>query len=200
MYSFKKCVLVCSMMLLCLIAGAQNSFSVKLKLVEAKSGDPVSFATASLTKKGEKSASKYVLTDDKGEATLTKVAKGTYILRAELMGYKTHEQEISVEKILDLGSIKMEEDVKVLDAASVSAVGNPIIVKKDTVEYNASSFRTTDNDALEQLLKKLPGIEVGTDGSITANGQAVKKITIDGKTFFLDDPSLASKNNPAKLV
>lgn len=200
MYSFKKCVLVCSMMLLCLIAGAQNSFSVKLKLVEAKSGDPVSFATASLTKKGEKSASKYVLTDDKGEATLTKVAKGTYILRAELMGYKTHEQEISVEKILDLGSIKMEEDVKVLDAASVSAVGNPIIVKKDTVEYNASSFRTTDNDALEQLLKKLPGIEVGTDGSITANGQAVKKITIDGKTFFLDDPSLASKNIPAKLV
>ena len=200
MYSFKKCVLVCSMMLLCLIAGAQNALSVKLKLVDAKSGDPVSFATASLTKKGEKSASKYVLTDDKGEATLTKVAKGTYILRAELMGYKTHEQEISVEKVLDLGSIKMEEDVKVLDAASVSAVGNPIIVKKDTVEYNASSFRTTDNDALEQLLKKLPGIEVGTDGSITANGQEVKKITIDGKTFFLDDPSLASKNIPAKLV
>ena len=187
-------------MLICLLAGAQGSFSVKLKLVEAKSGEPVGFATASLTRSGEKSPVKYVLTDDKGEATLTKVGKGTYLLRAELMGYKTHEQTITVEKTIDLGQIKMEDDVKVLDAASVSAVGNPIIVKKDTIEYNASSFKTTDNDALEQLLKKLPGIEVGSDGKITANGEEIKKITIDGKTFFLDDPSLASKNIPAKLV
>lgn len=177
-------------MLICLLAGAQGSFSVKLKLVEAKSGEPVGFATASLTRSGEKSPVKYVLTDDKGEATLTKVGKGTYLLRAELMGYKTHEQTITVEKTIDLGQIKMEDDVKVLDAASVSAVGNPIIVKKDTIEYNASSFKTTDNDALEQLLKKLPGIEVGSDGKITANGEEIKKITIDGKTFFLDRKSV----------
>ena len=64
-------------MLICLLAGAQGSFSVKLKLVEAKSGEPVGFATASLTRSGEKSPVKYVLTDDKGEATLTKVGKGT---------------------------------------------------------------------------------------------------------------------------
>ena len=94
----------------------------------------------------------------------------------------------------------MSEDVKVLDAASVTAVGNPIVVKKDTVEYAASSFKTSDNDMLEELLKKLPGVEVAADGSITANGETVTKIMIDGKPFFLDDPQLASKNIPAKLI
>ena len=91
-------------------------------------------------------------------------------------------------------------DKQVLDAASVSATGNPIVIKKDTIEYNATSFKTTDNDMLEDLLKKLPGVEVGSDGSVTANGQTISKITIDGKTFFLDDPQLASKNIPAKIV
>ena len=91
-------------------------------------------------------------------------------------------------------------DAEVLDAAKVTDVGNPIIIKKDTVEYNASSFKTSDNDMLEELLKKLPGVEVGADGSITANGETIKKITIDGKTFFLDDPQLASKNIPAKII
>lgn len=181
-------------------AFAQNSFTVKFRLLDAGSGEPVGYATASLTVKGEKSASKYVLTDGEGNASLTKVRKGTYIMKAELMGYKTYEKELLVEKNVNLGDIKMEEDVKVLDAASVSAVGNPIIVKKDTIEYTASSFKTSDNDMLEDLLKKLPGVEVASDGSITANGETIKKITIDGKTFFLDDPQLASKNLPAKMI
>ena len=197
---FLRMLLVICSMLFGLSAFAQGSFTVKLKLVDAKTSDPVSFATASLTVKGEATAAKYVLTDAEGAASLTKVKKGTYLLKAELMGYKSHEQELVVDKNIDLGDIKMSEDVEVLDAASVSAVGNPIVVKKDTIEYTASSFKTSDNDMLEELLKKLPGVEVEADGSITANGETITKITIDGKTFFLDDPQLASKNIPAKLV
>ena len=181
-------------------AYAQNSFTVKLKLVDDKTSEPVSFATASLTVKGQTAAEKYVLTDAEGNASLAKVKKGTYVFKAELMGYKSHEQELTVDKNIDLGVIKMSEDVKVLDAASVSAVGNPIVVKKDTIEYSASSFKTSDNDMLEELLKKLPGVEVEADGSITANGETITKIMIDGKSFFLDDPQLASKNIPAKLI
>lgn len=188
------------LMLMSFSAYAQNSFTVKLRLIDAKTSAPVSFATASLTVKGETTAAKYVLTDAEGAASLTKVKKGTYVLKAELMGYKSHEQEVVVDKNVDLGDIKMSEDVEVLDAASVSAIGNPIVVKKDTIEYSASSFKTSDNDMLEELLKKLPGVEVEADGSITANGETITKITIDGKTFFLDDPQLASKNIPAKLI
>jgi len=179
---------------------AQAIYSVRLHLSDEKTSEPVAFATASVTLKGEKTPLKYTLTDDKGDAVLTKLKRGTYLLKAELMGYKTYSKEISVEKNMDLGTIKMVEDAEVLEAAKVTDVGNPIVIKKDTVEYNASSFKTSDNDMLEELLKKLPGVEVGSDGSITANGETIKKITIDGKTFFLDDPQLASKNIPAKII
>ncbi len=183
-----------------LSASAQAIYSVKVKAVDSKTSAPVAFATASVTVKGEKSPAKYALTDDSGQAALTKLRKGTYVLKIELMGYKNYEKEIVLEKNMDLGTVKMSEDLEQLDAASISAVGNPIIVKKDTIEYTASSFKTSDNDMLEELLKKLPGVEVESDGTITANGETIKKITIDGKTFFLDDPQLASKNIPAKII
>ena len=181
-------------------AFAQAIYSVKVHAVEEKTGQPVAFATASVTVKGEKEALKYTLTDDQGYATVTKLKKGSYTFRVELMGYKSYVREITIEKNMDLGTIRMADDAIALDAAQISAVGNPIIVKKDTIEYAASSFKTSDNDMLEELLKKLPGVEVEADGSITANGETIKKITIDGKTFFLDDPQLASKNIPAKII
>ena len=198
--SLLKIALVCIAMIFSLSVYAQNSLTVKARLADEKTGEPVGFATASLTVKGEKEPAKYVLSDSEGNVNLQKVRKGTYIFKAELMGYKPFTKEITVEKDLNLGTVNMAEDAEVLDAANVSAVGNPILVKKDTIEYNAASFKTSDNDMLEDLLKKLPGVEVNSDGSITANGETIKKITIDGKTFFLDDPQLASKNLPAKIV
>ena len=197
---FSRFLMIMALMVAGFSAYAQNSFSVRLKLVDDKTDEPVGYATASLTVKGEDQASKYVLTDSHGVAEIAKVKKGTYVLKAEIMGYKTYEQEIIVEKTMDLGTIRMAEDVETLDAASVSAVGNPIVVKKDTVEYTASSFKTSDNDMLEDLLKKLPGVEVNSDGTITANGETISKIMVDGKEFFMDDPQLASKNLPANMV
>ena len=188
------------MLFLALSLGAQPRMSVKMKLSDASTKDPVGFATVSITLKGHDTASGYILSTAEGVAQLSVVVKGTYILKAELMGYKTYEKEIRIDKSVDLGEIGMEPDVEVLEAASVTAIGNPIIVKKDTVEYSASSFKTSDNDMLEELLKKLPGVEVGSDGSITANGETITKVMIDGKEFFLDDPQLATKNIPAKII
>ena len=196
---FKYLLLTFVAVLFSHIALAQP-FTVKLRLVEEQTSEPVQFATVSVTPAGSTKALRYALTDDKGAATLTRVNKGAYVIKAEIMGYKNYELQIVVTKDVDLGTVKMAEDVQALEASKVSAVGNPILIKKDTIEYNASSFKTSDNDMLEQLLKKLPGVEVGTDGSITANGETIKKITIDGKTFFLDDPQLASKNIPAKII
>jgi len=193
----KRFLLALAGTLLALAASAQ-SYTISLTLQDAESSDAVGFATVSLHP--EKGQVKYVLTDHAGKAALEKVRAGKYTLKAEIMGYRTYEQALEVKGNTDLGVVKMEPDRQVLDAASVSAVGNPIIIKKDTVEYNASAYKLSDNDVLEDLLKKLPGVEVAEDGSITANGETITKITIDGKTFFLDDPQLASKNIPAKLV
>ena len=198
----KIIALLCGLVLMSAFSftGSAQSRSVSLVLKDKSTGEPVAYATVSLTKSGEKTPYKYVLTDDGGKAVIDKVAAGSYTVKAELLGYKEYTRDITVKEAVNLGEVEMAPDTRMLDAASVTATGNPIIIKKDTVEYNASSFKTTDNDVLEDLLKKLPGVEVGEDGSVTANGQTISKITIDGKTFFLDDPSLASKNIPAKIV
>ena len=175
-----------------------QTHKLEVRLQDASTGEAVGFATVSLTP--EKGNVKYALTDGTGHATLEKLHNGKYTFKAEIMGYVTLTKSVTVEGNTNLGTLKMELDSKLLDAASVSAVGNPIIIKKDTVEYNASSFKISEDNMLVDLLKKLPGIEVSEDGSITSNGETISKITIAGKTFFLDDPQLASQNIPAKLV
>lgn len=182
------------------LAFAQGGGTVTLSLTDSSTGEAVGFATVSITKPGNTKPYKYALSDDKGKTVFEQVAAGKYVLKAELLGYKPLTKDIEVKGKLDQGALKMDPDKQVLDAASVSAAGNPIVIKKDTIEYNASSFKTTENDVLEDLLKKLPGVEVSEDGTVTANGQTISKITIDGKTFFLDDPQLASKNIPAKII
>ena len=112
-------------------------FTVKLKLVEEKTSSPVQFATVSLTQAQSTKAYKYALTDDNGVATIAKVNRGAYVIKAEILGYKNYELQIIVDKDVDLGVVKMKDDAVALDAAKVSAVGNPIVIKKDTIEYNA---------------------------------------------------------------
>ena len=130
---------------------AQN-YKISLKLEDATNGEPVGFATVSATP--EKGDPKYALTNHDGSATVEKLRAGKYTLKAEIMGYVTFEKAIELKESLDLGTVKMEQDTQVLDAASVSATGNPIIVKKDTIEYNASSYKISDDNVLEDLLKK----------------------------------------------
>ncbi len=193
-------MLTAVLFLLGLTAFAQSN-NVKGVLIDDSTGEPVSFATVSLTREGQSRPTKYALTDDKGAFTLESVRNGNYQIRAELMGYIPHEAAVKMEsKAIDLGQIKMAIDREQLEAAEVSALGNQVIIKKDTIEYNATSFLSTDNDNLIDLLKKMPGIEVADNGTISVNGQSVSKITVQGKTFFLDDPQVASQNIPAKLV
>ena len=182
----------------CTFAAAQNVLTAELK--DETTGEPISFATVSLYQKDAKSAYKYALSTEDGKVSISGVRKGEYTLKAELLGYKMLEKAIKIPDNNALGVLKMAQDLEQLDAAKVSAVGNPIIIKKDTIEYNANSFKTTENDVLEDLLKKLPGVEIDDDGGITVNGQSINKITIEGKTFFLDDPQIASKNLPAKII
>lgn len=178
---------------------AQNS--IKVVLLDSLTKAPIEFASVYVSKDGTVKGAKHSMTDTEGKAVIENVPSGTYIFKAELMGYKLKQMEVKVGKgLLDLGTVWMQEDVSTLDQVVVTAVGNPIVVKKDTIEYNAASIKTSDNDMLEDLIKKLPGFEVNSDGSITANGETIKKVMIDGKEFFLDDPQLASKNIPAKIV
>lgn len=87
-----------------------------------------------------------------------------------------------------------------LDEVVVKGVQTAVVVKQDTIEYNAGSYKTATNANVEDLLKKLPGVEVGSDGSVTSNGKSVTKILVNGKEFFDDDPTAATKNIPSSMV
>lgn len=193
---------VLSSLMLAAASFAQSStHSVSVTLLDASNNEPVSYATVSVTAKGSTQPAKYALTSEKGSVTLDGLRDGTYTFAAEMMGYLKYEKEITVKGAnVALGEVKLELDREMLEAASVTDVGAPVTIKKDTIEYNAGAFKTTENDVLEDLLKKLPGVEVNDDGSIVVNGQTVTKVYMEGKTFFMDDPQVATKNIPAKLV
>ncbi|MCF0165959.1 MAG: carboxypeptidase-like regulatory domain-containing protein, partial [Bacteroidales bacterium] len=134
---------------------------IKVHLVDSLTRNPLGFVTVYVSKDGSSDGAIYNLTDDAGRANLERVPNGKLIFKAEMMGYHTVTKNVTVsERITNLGTIAMLEDVQVLEQAVITAAGNPIVVKKDTIEYTASSFKTTDNDMLIELLKKLPGIEV----------------------------------------
>ena len=183
------------------VSFAQSNHSISVTLIDASNDEPIGFATVSMTAKGSTQPAKYSLTNEKGSANLTGLKDGTYTFVAEMMGYIKYEKEIVIKgENVALGNVKLEIDREMLEAAKVTDVGAPVTIKKDTIEYNAGAFKTTENDVLEDLLKKLPGVEVNDDGSIVVNGQTVTRVYMEGKTFFMDDPQVATKNIPAKLV
>lgn len=183
---------------LCSSATAANVTGI---VKDMDSGEPLMEAAVKLLATKDSAFIAGVTTDLDGKFTLTGVKAGKYILTVSYIGYSDLEKPITVGKSnLRLGELKIKESSHMLGEVSVVAVKTPIKVMEDTVEYNADSYHTQPNAVVEDLLKRLPGVEVGSDGAITANGKTVSKILIDGKEFFSDDPKVASKNLPANMV
>ena len=142
-------------------------------------------------------------TDMNGVFNIKGVKPGKYLLRFSYLGYNDLIKHVTVGedgRDVNIGLVKMDPNTIMLKETVVVGVKSPIVVKEDTIEFNADTYKTQANAVVEDLLKRLPGVEVGTDGKITANGKEVKKILIDGKEFFSDDPTVASKNIPADMI
>lgn len=178
----------------------RTSFTVKAQVLDSLTREPIAFASAYLRHPKDTVITSFALTDTLGKAELKKVAKGEHMLCIEYLGYRPVYRKIYVRDNYDAKTILMQPDDKVLKAASVSAVGTPMEMKGDTLIYNASSFRVMSNDNLADLLKKMPGVEVGEDGTVKVNGKEVSKITVGGRTFFLGDNKATLDNLPAKIV
>jgi len=181
----------------------EKTQNVKLKMLlqNASSKEPVSYATVYIIPQGDTTITGFALSDEKGKAEIKDILPGKYEVNAEMIGYKPYKKIHDLKGWeVDLGVIDMEENPEYIDAASITALANPVVIKKDTVEYNAAAFRVGQNAMLEDLLKKMPGMEVAEDGTVKVNGEKVDKITVGGKTFFFNDPAMAVKNLPAKIV
>lgn len=175
--------------------------TIKATVVDSLSNEPVPYASFYVIPAKDTTISNFTLTDDKGAAKLEEVPFGNYVLHVEMMGYKPFVKERYFrDRGVDMGTIKLQQDEQFLKAAVVSDVGNPVVVKKDTVEFSASSFRVGTNDMLKDLIKRMPGMEITEDGKVKFNGQEIDKLTLGGRTFFFNDQSTALNNLPASIV
>ena len=163
-------------------------------------GEPMIAATVRLLK-ADSTFVKGTKTDVNGGFVFTGLKRGKYIVEGSYLGYRNTYRDVNLTSSnIKLDPITLEESSIALKEVTVTGVRTEIKVKEDTVEYNAGSYKTGPNAVAEDLLKRLPGVEVDSEGGITANGKTVTKILLDGKEFFADDPKVASKNLPVEMI
>lgn len=183
-------------------AAFAQKFSIKGQLVDTLS-NPLPSATILLLNPKDSSLVNFVLGDANGNFTLKNVSKGEHLIKVSFIGFSNFTKKITTPEtpqVIELGKLRLTPKSNELEAIEIEAERAPVVIKKDTIEFNAASFKTKPNAVVEDLLKKLPGVEVDTDGNITAQGEQVRNVTVDGKKFFGSDPKLATKNLPADAV
>lgn len=161
----------------------------------------VSGATVELLLQKDSSLVKATVSDNKGKFTLADVVAGELIIRISTIGYQEYIDIFSLkEPAKDLGFISLSKRGKDLSTVTIISKAPPVVQKGDTSQYSANQYKVNPDATTEDLIKKMPGITVDKDGTVTAQGEQVKKITIDGKDFFGDDASAALKNLPSEVV
>lgn len=142
---------------------------------------------------------KGVATDENGKFAIS-VTAGKYLLKYTYLSYKTQLSALNVKsENIVLPNILMVEDAKELKSITIEKTAVRAVQKDDTTEYNSAAFKTNKDASTEDLIQKMPGITV-ENGTVKAKGEDVKKVLVDGKPFFGDDPSAALKNLPAEAV
>ncbi len=136
-----------------------------------------------------------------GSFSLAKVKSRQFTLSAAYIGFKTFNRKYAFDSgdIFDVAKIILKEESNTLDGIVISGIP-PVKISEDTVSFNASSFPVREDDAVDEILKKLPGIKVDKDGNVTSQGTPVSKIRVNGKDFFGTDVATAIKNLPANII
>ena len=182
---------------------AQKNGVVKGIAFDTLSKQPVLSATVTLLQKKDSSLVSFSMTDNKGQFEIAGLPNGEYRLLTTHVNYHNKSLNFTIDdahKQVNLGNVIMNDVTRVLSEVTVTAEAPPVTLIDDTVQYNAGSFKTVPNATVEQLLKKMPGIKVEKDGTVKAQGQEVKKVLVDGKEFFGNDPKIATRNLPADAV
>lgn len=196
-----KLLFICFLLCITNLTIAQK-FSIKGNVADS-TRTPLPSATVMLLSAKDSSLVNFDVTNHLGIFEIKNIPAADYLLKVTFVGYKTYSKHIqppSSGSVIDVGNLRMKVSQTKLEEVVISEK-IPITVKKDTIEYNAIAFKTNKNANVEDLLKRLPGVEVDHDGNITAQGEQVKRVTVDGKDFFGGkDPKLATRNLPADAI
>jgi hypothetical protein len=176
--------------------------SIKGKLVDTTAKQPIADATVTVLYAKDSSLANFSLSNKLGVFEVKGLVAGDYRLVITSKGYEEIKKKVSITetaKLIDLGTVSAQKDYKMLEGVTITTE-SPIQVKNDTVQFNTSGFKTQPNATLEDLLKKIPGMEVDKEGTVKAQGEQVQKVLVDGKEFFGTDPKLATKNLTADMI
>ncbi|MBI3139933.1 MAG: outer membrane beta-barrel protein [Sphingobacteriales bacterium] len=197
--------IVLSLIFFGLISGIQAQKadgSIKGKLMDTTAKQSIADATVSVLNAKDSSLATFTMSNKQGGFEVKGLVPGDYRLIITSKGYQEMKKAISISssvKLIDLGVLALQKDYKLLEGVTITTE-SPIQVKNDTVQFNTSGFKTQPNASLEDLLKKIPGMEVDKEGTVKAQGEQVQKVLVDGKEFFGTDPKLATKNLTADMV
>jgi hypothetical protein len=179
---------------------AQNHGIIKAILIDSVTKQPIQLATVSVLKLQDSSLISYTVSDKNGAFALHNLREEPSRLLISHVGYQSIRITINFKKgeQLDLGKIYLSS--KMLKEIVVKGERVPVLIKKDTIEFDAEAFKTRPNALVEDLLRKLPGVQVDQDGVITVNGRDISKIKVNGKDFFVNDPKIATRNLEANMI
>nr|HQU61243.1 carboxypeptidase regulatory-like domain-containing protein [Saprospiraceae bacterium] len=164
---------------------------------------PLASATVMLLRAQDSVLQQFALTNPEGYFEIKKVSPESYLLQASFLGFNNLYQSVEVtqgQNEIALGALPLTPRTELLEEVIVKEERIPIALRKDTIEFDANAYSTQPNAAVEDLLKKLPGVEVERDGTVRAQGEEVRSVTVDGKKFFGNDPKIATQNLPADAV
>jgi hypothetical protein len=184
-------------------AVAQSPAKVSLRGTVADStGRALDGATVMLLSGRDSSLVSFARSQSSGNFEFKNVANEAYLLQITYVGLQKLSQRLDKQQkeTLDLGRLALLPIPKDLDEVVIRGERAPVQIKQDTIEYNAGSFKVQPNAVVEDLLKRLPGVEVDRDGTVRAQGQQVQRVTVDGKEFFGRDPKIATRNLPADAI
>lgn len=182
---------------------AQNPSRVTIKgIVTDTSGELVTYATVMLLNPSDSTLVNFTRTEVKGDFSFKNVKNTPYLLKVSYVGHLPLQQYLpaSSQETNDVGTIQIKPITSALLEVVVKAAKATLSIRGDTIEYDASSFKVPPGSTVEDLLRRLPGIDVDADGNIKAQGKDVKRVYVDGKTFFGDDPKAATKNLGAETI
>ena len=179
----------------------KSNFEIKGVLRDGLTKESLEAATIYLESVRDSTLITYTISNQKGAFLLegkTQVKKAR--VNVSFIGYESYEREVDIsQNLIDMGDIFLRNDVSSLDEVVIWSRA-PVTVKKDTLEFNVSSFKTKKDATIEDLLKELPGVTVDKDGVIKVNGKEVNNILVNGKPFFGDDPTIATRNLTKDII
>ncbi|WP_298902489.1 outer membrane beta-barrel protein [uncultured Psychroserpens sp.] len=196
----KKFLFFIALLTVSLAFSQSKSFKISGNIVANDNKSPLESATIYLERVKDSSLVTYTISDKSGNFVLENETYDDKLnLFIDYVGYQTYFKQISIDKEeIDLKTIALKIS-NALDEVVIKSRA-PITIKKDTLEFNVKSFKTKKDANVEDLLKKLPGVEVDENGKITVNGKDVSKILVNGKPFFGDDPTITTRNLTKDII